>query len=54
MGGIPEIERFQDHLDEYKIVVYTGLNCDSIMYEGQVEKSERISLLYEDTTRHFM
>jgi len=26
-GGIPEIRRFQDHFTEYKIVVYSGLNC---------------------------
>jgi hypothetical protein len=25
-GGIPELERFQEHFDQYKIVVYTGLN----------------------------
>jgi hypothetical protein len=23
VGGIPDLERFQDHLDQYKIVVYT-------------------------------
>jgi hypothetical protein len=48
-GGIPELERFQDHFDQYKIVVYTGLHCDSIMYEGQVETSDYINLLYDDT-----
>jgi hypothetical protein len=52
-GGIPELERFQDHFEQYKIVVYTGLKCDSIMYEGQVETSDRINLLYDDTTRHY-
>jgi hypothetical protein len=48
-GGIHELERFQDHFGQYKIVVYTVLNCDSIMYEGQVETSERINLLYDDS-----
>jgi hypothetical protein len=51
-GGIPELARFQDHFGQYKIVVYTGLNCDSIVYEGYVETSDRITLLYDDTTRH--
>jgi hypothetical protein len=51
--GIPDLERLQDHFDQYKIVVYTGLNCDSIMYEGHVEMSERINLLYDDTNRHY-
>jgi hypothetical protein len=27
-GGIPELTRFQDHFKEYRIVVYSGLNCD--------------------------
>jgi hypothetical protein len=53
-GGIPELERFQEHFDQYKIVLCTGLNCDSIMYEGQVETSDRINLLYDDTTRHYV
>jgi len=25
-GGIPEIQRFQDHYTEYKMLVYRGLN----------------------------
>ena len=32
-AGIPEIFRFQEHLREYKIVVYRGLSCDDI-FEG--------------------
>jgi hypothetical protein len=47
-GGIPELEQFQEHFPQYKIVVYTGLNCDSIMFEGQVETSEHINLLYDE------
>ena len=53
-GGIPELERFQDHFgDQYKIVVYTGLNCDAIMFEGLVDSPKRINLLYDDVTRHY-
>jgi hypothetical protein len=51
-GGIPELERFQDHFKLYKIVVYTSLNRDSIMYEGQVETSERV-ILYNEMSRHY-
>ncbi len=50
-GGIPEC--FQDHFRQYKIVVYTGLNCDEIMFEGHVETSERLNLLYDEVTRHY-
>jgi hypothetical protein len=52
-GGIPELERFQDHINQYKKVVYTGLNCDNIMFEVQVETSDRINLLYDDVSRHY-
>jgi hypothetical protein len=44
-GGIPELEQFQGHFNQYKIVVYIGLNCESIMFEGQVETTDRINLL---------
>jgi hypothetical protein len=52
-AGIPEIFRFQEHLGEYKIVVYEGVNCDNIMYEGRLELPMRINLLYEELTRHY-
>ena len=32
-GGIPALNRFQEHFHEFKIVVYSGLNCDNIMYQ---------------------
>ena len=52
-GGIPELTRFQEHFREYKIVVYSGLNCDSIMYQGHVESEKRINLLFDEMTRHY-
>jgi hypothetical protein len=51
-GGIQELEQFQEHFNQYKIVVSTGLNCESIMFEVQVVTSDRINLLYDDTSRH--
>ena len=44
-GGIPELERFQDHFGHYKIVVYTGLHFDEIMFERRVEAAERLNLM---------
>ena len=46
-GRIPEHESFQDHFRQYNFVVYTGLNCDKIMFVGPVESTERLNLLYE-------
>lgn len=50
-AGIPELTIFQEHFHDYKTVVYDGLKCDSIMFEGQVESSKRLHVLY-DVTRH--
>jgi hypothetical protein len=52
-AGIPELMRFQEHFSEYRIVVSEDLNCDQIMYDGQVDSSKRISLLYDYVTRHY-
>ena len=52
-GGIPELTRFQEHFHEYKIVGYSGLNCESIMYQGHVESDKRIDLLFDEVTRHY-
>jgi hypothetical protein len=54
VGGIPELDGFQEHFSDYKIVVYTGKNCDSIMFEGQVQSIHKsFNLLYDDVTRHY-
>jgi len=50
-AGIPEFVRFQEQFREYKIVVYHGLSYEDIMFEGQVDSSKRINLLY-DVERH--
>jgi hypothetical protein len=48
-GGVPELERFQQYFhDRYKIVVYTGLRSDLIIYEGQVDAPKRINLLFDE------
>jgi len=32
---------------------FDGLNCDGILFEGQVESPKRINLLYDDVNRHY-
>ena len=46
-GGIPELTSFQEHFHEYKIVVYSGLNFENIMYRRDVESDKRINLLFD-------
>jgi hypothetical protein len=50
--GIPELEKFQKYLNEYRIVVYGWLNCVEIIFDGMVDSERRLNLLYDDVTRH--
>ena len=43
-GGIREFAQFQDYFKEYRIVVSSGLNCEDIMFDGQVQTEKRINL----------
>ena len=52
-GGIPALTRIQEHFHEYMIVVYSGLNCNSIMYQGRVESDKSINLLFDEVARHY-
>jgi len=53
-AGISELVRFQEHFREYKIVVYRSLNCDNIIFEGQVDSTKRLNILYDDVERHYV
>jgi hypothetical protein len=45
-GGIPVLSKFQENFNDYKIVVYTGLYCDSIRFERQVQSSKNASTCF--------
>jgi hypothetical protein len=51
-GGIQELMKFQEHFKEYRIVVYGGLNCEAIVFDGQAESEKRLNLLFDDFTYH--
>ena len=38
---------------EYKIIVYSELNCESIMYQGLVDSDKRINLLVDEVRQHY-
>jgi len=52
-GGVPELMRFQQHFKEYRIVIFGGLKCEDIYFDGQVESEKRINLVYDDVNKHF-
>lgn len=46
-GGIPELIQFQNHLKEYKLVVYSyGSKGRNIIFEGSTESNKRLNLLH--------
>jgi len=53
VGGIQELQRFQDHFSEYRIVVYGGVDCRDIIFDGQGTSEKRINQLYDDVNRHY-
>jgi len=52
-AGIPKLVRFEEHFREYKIVVYRGLSCDNIMFEGQVDTARGSNILYNVVERYY-
>jgi hypothetical protein len=34
-------------------VVYAGLHCDSVMFQGQYESDRRINLFFDEVTKHY-
>jgi hypothetical protein len=51
-AGIPELTRFEEHFHDYKIVVYWGLNCESITCQGHVDSDKRVNLLFDNVTQY--
>jgi len=52
-AGNPELVLFQEHFREYKIVVYRGLSCEGINFEGRVDSTKRLNILFDDVQRHY-
>jgi hypothetical protein len=49
--GISELTKFQEYFHAYKGVVYSGLNCESFLF--QRHSDTRINLLYDAVTQHY-
>jgi len=52
-AGISELVRFLEHFREYKIIVYSGLNSDKIISEGQVDSTKSLNVLYDDVKLYY-
>jgi hypothetical protein len=51
-GGIPELETLQKYLSDYRIVVYSGLRCENIIFDGHTNSEKRLNLLYNFENKH--
>jgi len=52
-GGIKVLAQFQEYLKDYRIVVFSVLNCEDITFDGQVLTEKKINLLYDEIERHY-
>jgi len=50
---VPELMRFQEHFKEYRIIVFGGVDCEDIYFDGKVESEKRINLVYDAVQRYF-
>ena len=51
-GGIPELQKFQQYLQDFKIVVYRyGSKGREVIFEGSNESKQKLNLLHHET--HF-
>jgi len=52
-GGVfQERWQFQEHLSDYKIIVFDGLNTDRVMFSGNSLSTKKLYLLYDRDIRH--
>jgi len=51
-GGLEKLEQFQDHLSNYKIVVFDGLSPDRLIFSGNSHSTKKLYLLYDPDSRH--
>jgi hypothetical protein len=46
-GGLEELERFQEYLSDYKIIVYDGLSPDRKIFSVNSLSDKKLYLLYD-------
>ena len=52
-GGFEEFGRFQDHISDYQIIVFDGLETDRIMFSGNSRSAKKLRLLYDRENEHY-
>ena len=52
-GGFRELEQFQEHLSDYKVNGFDGLNPDWVMFSGNSFSAKKLYLLYDRVHEHY-
>ena len=52
-GSLQEPAQFQEYLSDYKIIVFNGLNPDSVMFRGNSLSSKKLYLLYNADIKNY-
>jgi len=52
-GGFEEFGRFQDHISDYQIIVFDGLETDRLMFRGNSRSANKLRLLYDRENEHY-
>ena len=52
-GGFEEHRQFQEHLSNYRIIVFVGLNLDRVMFSGNSASAKKLYLLYGWDSGHY-
>ena len=51
-GGFHENQQFQEHLSDYRIIMYHGLNTGRVMFSGNSLSAKKLLLLYDRDLHH--
>ena len=51
-GNLQELAQFQEYLSDYKIVVFSGLSPDKMIFTGNSLSSKKLYLLHNADTKH--
>jgi hypothetical protein len=52
VGGMDELQKFQDYLSDYKSSVYDGFSYDILVFTGNSVSNKKLYLLHDANTGH--
>ena len=53
VGGLQELQHFEDYFSDYKIIFYDGMSTGRFIFTGNSLSSKTLYLLYDADTGHY-